>query len=99
MGERISTTCLCPYGQLIVIKAYNSYHYLPLPTCVPSFKKLSKCIHESNQLTIMCKTRGERRLISIRYQKECMESKLVNLVISCRMMHNLVKIYHVVQEL
>ena len=28
-----------------------------------------------NQLTVMCTTRGERRLISIRCQKECVESK------------------------
>ena len=49
-----------------------------------------------NQMIVMCTTRGEIRLISIRCQKEGVES---NLVISCRMMHNLIKIYHVVQEL
>ena len=40
----------------------------------------------------MCTTYGELRLISIWYQKECLESKLV---ISCRMMHNWVKIYYI----
>ena len=29
-----------------------------------------------NQLTVMCTTRGERRLIRIRCQKECVESIL-----------------------
>ena len=29
-----------------------------------------------NQLTVMCTTHGERRLISIWCQKECLESKL-----------------------
>ena len=43
----------------------------------------------------MCTTRGERRLISIRCQKECVESKLV---MFCRMVHDLVKIYQVVQD-
>ena len=36
----------------------------------------------------MCTTHGECRLISIRRQKECLDS---NLVISCRMMHNFIK--------
>ena len=49
-----------------------------------------------NQLTVMCTNRGEGRLISIRCLKECVESKVV---ISCGMMHNLIKIYHVVLEL
>ena len=31
----------------------------------------------NDQLTIMCTTRGERRLISIRCQKECVESEMV----------------------
>ena len=39
---------------------------------------------------------GVRRLISIRYQKECVESKWL---ISCRMMHYSIKIYHVVPVL
>ena len=52
--------------------------------------------HIPDQLTIMCTTRGEHRLISIRSQKECMERKLP---ISCRMIHNCTKIFHVVQEL
>ena len=43
----------------------------------------------------MCTTRGERRIISFRCQKECMESKLV---ISGRMMHNLIKLHHVVKS-
>ena len=51
--------------------------------------------HELNQLTVMCTTRGEGRLISIQCQKECMESKLD---ISCRMMHNWINIYHVVSR-
>ena len=47
-----------------------------------------------NQLTVMCTTRGERRLISIQCQNEFyVESKLV---ISSRMMHHLIKIYNVV---
>ena len=29
----------------------------------------------NNQLTVMCTTHGVRRLISIRCQKECLESK------------------------
>ena len=33
-------------------------------------------LNGNNQLTVMCLTRGERRLISIRCQKECEESKL-----------------------
>ena len=33
-------------------------------------------ILHKNRLTVMCTTRGERRLISIRYQKEFVESKL-----------------------
>ena len=49
-----------------------------------------------NQLTGISTTRGERRLISIRCLKDCVEGKSV---ISCRMMHNLVKIYHVLHEL
>ena len=32
--------------------------------------------NKCNQLTVMCTTHGERRLISIRCQKECLESKL-----------------------
>ena len=35
-----------------------------MPSCKP------------NQLTVMCTAHGERRLISIRYKKECLESKL-----------------------
>ena len=38
----------------------------------------------------MYNTHGERRSISIRRQKVCVDSKLV---ISCRMTHNLIKIY------
>ena len=74
-------------GLLTVIVAISTYIYEYIP------------VHEVlvlNQLTVMCTTRGERRLISIECQKECVESKLV---ISCRMMHNWIKIYHVVQEL
>ena len=37
-----------------------------------------------------------RRWLSIMCMEACMESKLV---ITCRMMHNWIKIYHVVQEL
>ena len=48
-----------------------------------------------NQLTVMCTTRGEHRLISFRCQEECMECKLV---ISCRMLHNLIKIHHMVKS-
>ena len=53
---------------------------------LPDYYRL---LHE-NQLTVMCTTRGERRFISIRCQKECVESKLV---ISCRMMHHWSKAY------
>ena len=37
---------------------------------------------------LMCTTRGERRLICFRCQKACMKGKMI---ISCRMMHNLIK--------
>ena len=47
---------------------------------------------QDNQLTVMCTTRGERRIISFLCQKECMERKFV---ISCRIMHNLIKLHHV----
>ena len=47
---------------------------------------------KKNQLNVMCTTRDERSSIDMRCQKECVESKLV---ISRRMMHNLIKIYHV----
>ena len=34
------------------------------------------CLRPVNKLTVMCTTRsGERRLIILRYQKECAESK------------------------
>ena len=49
-----------------------------------------------NQLTIMYTTRGERRLIRSWCHIECVENKKV---ISCRMMHNWIKLYHVVQDL
>ena len=52
---------------------------------------LSQIYHRElqlNQLAVMCATDGERRLISIRCQKECVESKLA---IYCRMMHNLIR--------
>ena len=49
-----------------------------------------------DELTVMCTTRGERRLISIRCKKECVENKLA---ISYRMLHNLITTYHVVQVL
>ena len=42
-----------------------------------------------NQLTVMCTTHDERILISIRCQKEYVE------IISCIMIHNWTKIYHV----
>ena len=42
----------------------------------------------TNQLTVMCTTRGERRSIGFRCHKACMKSKLI---ISCRIMHNLIK--------
>ena len=41
-----------------------------------------------NQLTVMCTTRGERRLTGFRCQNAWMKSKLI---FSCRMMHNLIK--------
>ena len=42
----------------------------------------------TNQLTVMCTTRGERRSIGFWCHKACMKSKLI---ISCRIMHNLIK--------
>ena len=45
-------------------------------------------IKKINQLTVMCTTRGERRLIGFWCQKACMKSKFI---ISYRMMHNLIK--------
>ena len=39
-----------------------------LKNCLPKLKL--------NQLTVMCTTRGEKRLISVQFQKECVESKL-----------------------
>ena len=55
----------------------------------------SKPKTDLNQLTVMCTTPGERRLIGFRCQKECMECKLA---ISCRMMHTLIKIHHTVKS-
>ena len=55
-----------------------------------------RCVQNQNQLTVMCTTRGEHSLISIRCQKKCVESKFA---IPCRMIPNLVIIDHAVQEL
>ena len=49
-------------------------------------QKLKKI--NQNQLTVICTTHGERRFIGFRCHKTCMKSKLI---ISCRMMHNLIK--------
>ena len=49
-----------------------------------------------NQLAEMCTTCDEPKLFSFQCQEESVESKLV---ISCRMMHNWIKIDHAVQEL
>ena len=54
------------------------------------------CIGNISKLDVMCTTRGERRLMNIGYQKEYVESRLV---ITCRMMHNWIEIYHCVQAM
>ena len=58
------------------------------PVFSSGFKHLQNTTDTQNQLTVMCTTRGERRLIGFRCHKACMKSKLI---ISCRMMHNLIK--------
>ena len=54
-------------------------------TCANSTACDQGMFNQRCQLTVMCTTRGERRLIGFRCQRACMKSKLI---ISCKMMHN-----------
>ena len=80
-----------------------SFSLFGLPTYITwtakALNRLCRCLdrhksslseNSSKSTDIMCTTYGECRLISIRRQKECVDSKLV---ISCRMMHNFLSKY------
>ena len=50
----------------------------------------------NKQLTVMYTTHGERRLISIRYQKECLESNLDGQSAYLGVAHKLLKLQHAI---
>ena len=74
----------CEDMHVIWIKSDYFYYFF----CKLNLVILGVFTIKVNQLTVMCTTLGERRLIGFRCHKACMKSKLI---ISCRMMHNLIK--------